>query len=284
MKIIECPRDAIQGIKKFIPTSEKIELINTLLKVGYDTIDFGSFVSHTAIPQLKDTEDVLEAIDLSNTNTKLLVIVGNTYGCEIASKYEKITYIGFPFSISPTFLQKNINSTISKTIVTLNKLLNICTKDKKTLVVYMSMGFGNPYEDAWSIELVEEWIDILNKLGVKIISISDTIGISTSDDIYSMFSYVIPKYKDIEFGFHLHTNDLLWYDQVDYAYKAGCRRFDSVLDGIGGCPLSGYEMTGNLKTRNLVKYLRDNEVEIGIDQILLEEAYKKAVSVYSNIE
>jgi len=279
IKIIECPRDAIQGIKKFIPTEEKIKYTQDLLNLGFDTIDFGSFVSPKAIPQMKDTEEVLEALDLSNTNTKLLAIVANTYGAEKAAQYDKISYLGFPFSISQSFLEKNINSNMSKSLLTLSKMLDICDKHNKELVVYISMGFGNPYDDPWSVELVEDWIRVLTKLNVKIISISDTLGISNTDDISSIFSYVIPKYTDVEFGFHLHTENHNWIDRIDAAYNAGCRRFDTVVDGAGGCPLSGYEMVGNLKTCDLTDYLDDNDIEHNTKN--LDEIRIKANAFYN---
>ena len=279
IKIIECPRDAIQGIKKFIPTEEKIKYTQELLDLGFDTIDFGSFVSHKAIPQMKDTEEVLDALDLSNSETKLLAIVANTYGAEKASQFDNISYLGFPFSISQSFLKNNINSNMSKSILTTSKILDICEKTNKELVLYISMGFGNPYGDPWNVELVEEWISVLVKLGVKIISISDTLGISNPDDISSIFSYVIPKYPDVEFGFHLHTENHNWRNRVDAAYNAGCRRFDTVIDGAGGCPLSGYEMVGNLKTCDMTDYLDDNEISHNIKN--LDDIKIKATKYYN---
>ncbi len=284
VKIIECPRDAMQGIINFIPTQLKIDYINSLLKVGYDTIDFGSFVSPRAIPQLKDTADVLEGLDLSMTDTKLLAIVANTIGGDIAASFDKITYLGFPFSISPTFLKKNINSTIARSLVTTNKLLNICRKNKKTLVVYISMAFGNPYGDKWSMEIVEEWVDILSKLGVEVIALSDTTGDSIPDSVYSLFSKLIPLYPNVEFGFHLHTTVDSWFEKVDAAYKGGCRRFDTVLNGIGGCPMSGKEMVGNLKTTNLFKYLEYQNYKSDIDKDAFSEAFVKAMSVFPTFE
>jgi len=284
VKIIECPRDAMQGIINFIPTQKKIDYINALLKVGYHTIDFGSFVSPRAIPQLKDTAEVLDGLDLSRTNTKLLAIVANTIGGNIAAGFDKITYLGFPFSISPTFLKNNINSTIARSLVTTNKLLNICRENKKTLVVYISMAFGNPYGDKWSIEIVEEWVDILSKLGVEIIALSDTTGDSVPDSVYSLFSNLIPRYPNVEFGFHLHTTPDSWFEKVDAAYKGGCRRFDTVLNGIGGCPMSGKELVGNLKTSNLFKYLEYQNYKSDIDKEAFSEAFVKAMSVFPTFE
>jgi hydroxymethylglutaryl-CoA lyase len=284
IKIIECPRDGMQGINKFIPTEQKIEYLNTLLKVGFDTIDFGSFVSPRAIPQLKDTAEVIAGLDMQNTKSKLLAIVANTIGGEIASKFDEITYLGFPFSISPSFLRKNINSTIAKSIVTTNKLLNICEKNHKILVVYISMAFGNPYGDKWNSEIVEEWVDILSKLGVKIIALSDTTGDSKPENIYSIFADIIPKYRKIEFGFHLHTTESTWYEKVDAAFKAGCRRFDTVLNGIGGCPMSGKEMIANLKTSNLFEYLDSKNRDYGIDKDAFNAAYVKAMKTFPSFE
>ncbi len=284
IKIIECPRDAMQGITRFIPTQTKIDYHNALLQVGYDTLDFGSFVSPRAIPQLKDTAEVLEGLDLSNTKTKLSVIVANTIGGEIASSFDKISYLGFPFSISPTFLKNNINSTIARSVVTTNKLLNICAKQNKSLIVYISMAFGNPYGDKWSVEFVEEWVDILSKLGVRIIALSDTTGDSTADSVFSIFSDLIPRYPEVEFGFHLHTARNTWFEKVNAAYNGGCRRFDTVINGIGGCPLSGREMIGNLKTSNLLKYLDQQKCEAKINKEAFSAAYVKAMSVFPNFD
>jgi len=284
IKIIECPRDAMQGITKFIPTQVKIDYLNSLLKVGYDTLDFGSFVSPRAIPQLKDSAEVLKGLDLSNSKTKLLAIVANTIGGEIAANFEKISYLGFPFSISPTFLKNNINSTIARSIVTTNKLLNICEKNNKTLVVYISMAFGNPYGDKWSVEIVEEWVDILSKLGVKVIALSDTTGDSVPENIYSIFSDLIPQYPNVEFGFHLHTTKSTWFEKVDAAYKAGCNRFDTVLNGIGGCPMSGKEMVGNLMTSNLFKYLEHKGCKSDINKEAFSDAFIKAMSVFPTFD
>jgi len=282
IKIIECPRDAMQGIQQFIPTEKKIDYINSLLKVGFDTIDFGSFVSPRAVPQMKDTAEVLDKLDLSSSSSKLLAIIGNTVGGEIASQYEKITYLGFPFSISPTFLKNNINSTIARSLVTTNRLLNLCEKRNKTLVVYISMAFGNPYGDFWNTEIVEEWVDILSKLGVKIIALSDTVGISSPEIIHDLFSTLIPKYPNVEFGFHLHTAPNAWRERIASAFEAGCRRFDTVLNGIGGCPMSGMEMIGNLKTSYLFSYLEDNNHKLNdIDKAAFADAYMKASKVFT---
>lgn len=285
VKIIECPRDAMQGISQFIPTKQKIEYINSLLKVGFDTIDFGSFVSPRAIPQLKDTAEVVENIKFANTKTKLLAIVANTIGGEIASRFDPITYLGFPFSISPTFLRKNINSTIAKSIVTVNKLLNICEKRHKVLVVYISMAFGNPYGDQWNAEIVEEWVDILSKLGVKIIALSDTTGDSSPESISTIFTDVVPYYPRIEFGFHLHTTFSTWHNKVEAAYRSGCRRFDTVLNGMGGCPMSGKELVANLKTSNMFEFLKDkNDLPESINIKEFTNSFIKAMEIFPSFK
>lgn len=285
VKIIECPRDAMQGISQFIPTKQKIEYINSLLKVGFDTIDFGSFVSPRAIPQLKDTAEVVENIKFANTKTKLLAIVANTIGGEIASRFDPITYLGFPFSISPTFLRKNINSTIAKSIVTVNKLLNICEKRHKVLVVYISMAFGNPYGDQWNAEIVEEWVDILSKLGVKIIALSDTTGDSSPESISTIFTDVVPYYPRIEFGFHLHTTFSTWHNKVEAAYRSGCRRFDTVLNGMGGCPMSGKELVANLKTSNIFEFLKDkNDLPESINIKEFTNSFIKAMEIFPSFK
>ena len=274
----------MQGINVFIPTQVKIDYLNALLKVGFHTLDFGSFVSPKAIPQLKDTAHVLEGLNLSETNTKLLAIVANVKGAEIAASYDKITYLGFPFSISPTFLKKNINSTIARSLVTANKLLNICQVNNKILVVYISMAFGNPYGDRWNVGFVKDWVDILNKLGVKIIALSDTTGDSNPENIYTLFSDLIPKYPGIEFGFHLHTSQSTCLEKVDAAHRGGCRRFDTVLNGIGGCPMSGKEMIANLKTSNLFKYLENNSYKPDINKEAFSNAFIKAMSVFPTFD
>ena len=280
IKIIECPRDAMQGITRFIPTKQKAAYINALLKVGFDTVDFGSFVSPRAIPQMKDTGEVLKLIDMPNAKSKLLAIVANTIGGQLASQYDEITYLGFPFSISPTFLRKNINSTIARSIVTVNRLLDICERHHKILVVYISMAFGNPYGDKWSTEMVLEWVDILVKLGVKIIALSDTTGDSVPETIYSCFSETIPRYHGVEFGLHLHTTPATWREKVEAAFNAGCRRFDTVLNGMGGCPMSGKEMIANLKTSDLFQFLEEKKCKCDIDIKAFQLAYKEALKTF----
>ena len=273
MKIIECPRDGLQGIKEFIPTEKKIEYLNLLLDIGFDTLDFGSFVSPKAIPQMKDTSEIVDKLDLSKTNTKLLTIVANVRGANDASKFEQIQYLGFPFSISNTFLERNINSNISKSYNTAIEILNIAEKINKEVVVYLSMGVGNPYGDYWDIDILDKYIELLRYDGVKIIALSDTIGISTPQQIFDVFNHVIPKYDDIEFGFHLHTRKGEEYCRLNTAYYAGCRRFDTVIGGLGGCPaaLSG-EIISNLETKTFVNFCNKENIELDIDLSKLDVA------------
>ncbi|MBL4736422.1 MAG: hydroxymethylglutaryl-CoA lyase [Flavobacteriales bacterium] len=281
VKIIECPRDAMQGLPDFIPTDTKADYINELLKVGFDTIDFGSFVSPKAIPQLKDTAEVVEKLDLSNTDTKLLSIVGNSRGARQACSFEQISYLGYPHSISPTFLKRNINSDKAGSLQRVEEMLDLCAKAGKELVVYMTMGFGNPYGDPWNVDIVEQATDDLYNLGVRIIPLSDTTGVSTLDGIEGCFSRVIPKYPDVEFGFHLHTTYLDWYGQISAAYMNGCRRFDTVMLGLGGCPMADDDdLTGNMKTVNLKEYCEEKNIDTGLNKDAFEKAYIKSLQIF----
>lgn len=281
LKIIECPRDAMQGIAPFIPTQKKADYINALLKVGFDTIDFGSFVSPKAIPQLRDTAKVVSMLDMSQTTTKLLSVVGNLRGAKDAVEFDEITYLGFPFSISETFLKRNLNSSIEKSTQTVSELLNICDKKKKELVVYVSMGFGNPYGDPYNTDIVCEYVDKLSKMGVKIIPLSDTIGSSKVPLITNLFSGLIPEFPEIEFGFHLHTSVRHWYRKVNAAYKSGCRRFDTVINGLGGCPMAEEDkLVGNLRTSNLLEYLESIGASTNIDEEAFLQAYMKALKTF----
>jgi len=238
IKLIECPRDAMQGIKDFIPTETKVQYIQSLLRVGFDTIDFGSFVSPKAIPQMVDTAEVLAQLDLTKTKSKLLAIVANVRGAEAASKHQEIKYLGYPFSISENFQMRNTHKTIAQSIETLQEILNIATATNKEVVAYLSMGFGNPYGDPWNVDIVGEWTERLSDMGVKILSLSDTVGSSTPDIITYLFSNLIKKYPEIEFGAHLHTTPTTWHEKVDAAFKAGCKRFDGAIQGFGGCPMA----------------------------------------------
>jgi len=279
MKIIECPRDAMQGIDEFIPTEKKIRYINQLLKVGFDTIDFGSFVSAKAIPQLRDTAEVLGGLDLTSTSSKLLAIVANTRGAEEASKYEAIQYLGFPLSISETFQQRNTNKSITEALETLNDIQQICTATHKKQVVYISMGFGNPYNDPYDVEVVGQFVDILNTLGVTIISLADTIGVSMPDQITYLFESLSKKFPAVELGAHLHSNPKFAREKIDAAYKAGCKRFDGAIKGFGGCPMAKDELVGNLATEAILSYLQEKDAITGINQ----EAFLQALILADEI-
>lgn len=280
VKIIECPRDAMQGIKPFIPTKLKITYIQSLLRVGFDTIDFGSFVSPKAIPQMQDTAEVLAGLDLSATKSKLLAIIANTQGAEAAAKHKEIQYLGFPFSISENFQMRNTHKTIAQSIVTLQEILEIAHKADKEVVAYMSMGFGNPYGDPWNVEIVGEWTQKLAAMGVTILSLSDTVGSSAPDVIDYLFRNLIPAFPDIEFGAHLHTTPDKWHEKVDAAYKAGCRRFDGAIQGFGGCPMAADALTGNMPTEKLLSYLTAVKADHGLNSLSFESAYNEASKVF----
>ena len=281
VKIIECPRDAMQGIKShFISTEKKALYINSLLKVGFDTIDFGSFVSPKAIPQMRDTAAVLSKLDLSRTESKLLAIIANVRGANDASQFEEIDYLGYPFSISENFQMRNTHKTIEESIETLYSILNIADKSKKEVVAYLSMGFGNPYGDPWDVEIVAKWTEKLSSMGVKIFSLSDTIGSSTPQVIDYLFSNLISHYKNIEFGAHLHSTPDKWHEKVDAAYKAGCNRFDGAIKGYGGCPMAKDGLTGNMPTEKLLSYFTTHKADINIKPMSFESAYNKALEVF----
>ena len=283
VKIVECPRDAMQGLPEFIETKVKAAYINSLLKVGFDTIDFGSFVSPAAIPQLRDTEQVLGMIDKGESATRLLSIIANIRGAEKAASFDLVDCLGYPHSVSPSFLKKNINSNTEKSLDTISEMLEICDKQNKELVVYLSMGFGNPYNDEWSVDIVEDSVGQLSELGVTSIPLSDTIGVSKPEHIANTFARVIGAYPDIEFGFHLHTNLTDWYDQIDAAYKNGCRRFDTVILGLGGCPMAEqHDLAGNMKTVNLIEYLEEQGETADINKNAFEDAYIKSLVTFHN--
>jgi len=282
VKLIECPRDAMQGIKShFIPTEAKAQYINALLRVGFDTIDFGSFVSPKAIPQMRDTAQVLSKLDLSKTASKLLAIVANVRGAEDASKFDEINYLGYPFSISENFQMRNTGKTISESIIALDKILTIASKSNKETVAYLSMGFGNPYGDPWNVDIVAEWTAKLASMGVQIISLSDTIGSSTPEIIAYLFSNLIPLYPAIEFGAHLHTTPNKWFEKVDAAYKAGCNRFDGAIKGYGGCPMAKDELIGNMPTEKLVSYFNQQKAYTNISAMSFESAYNEALKIFT---
>lgn len=280
IKIIECPRDAMQGIKAFIPTKNKIDYIQSLLRIGYDTIDFGSFVSPKAIPQMQDTAEVLAGLDLSSTQSKLLAIIANTQGAQLASQHAEIQYLGYPFSISENFQMRNTHKTIAESIITLQEILNIADASNKEVVAYLSMGFGNPYGDPWNVEIVGEWTEKLAGMGVKILSLSDTVGSSTPDVIDYLFANLIPKYPQIEFGAHLHTTPDKWFEKIDAAYKAGCKRFDGAIQGFGGCPMAKDDLTGNMPTERLLSYFTANKADTNMHPISFESAYNEATKLF----
>lgn len=281
VKIIECPRDAMQGIKDFIPTEKKVQYIQSLLRVGFDTIDFGSFVSAKAIPQMQDTAEVLAKLDLSKTQSKLLAIIANTQGAENASIHPEIQYLGFPFSISENFQMRNTHKTIAESLVTLDEILNIADKSNKEVVTYISMGFGNPYGDPWNVEIVGEWTEKLANMGVKILSLSDTVGSSTPEVIDYLFSNLISKYPNIEFGAHLHTTPDKWFEKVDAAYKAGCRRFDGAIQGFGGCPMAKDDLTGNMPTEKMLSYFTTVKADTNLNPMSFESAYNEALKIFT---
>ncbi len=281
VKIIECPRDAMQGIKEFIPTEKKVQYIQSLLRCGFDTIDFGSFVSPKAIPQMVDTAEVLSRLDLSDTKSKLLAIIANVRGANDAVQHEAIDYLGYPFSISENFQMRNTHKTIAESVTTLQEILNIADKANKEVVAYLSMGFGNPYGDPWDVDIVGEWTEKLSRMGAKILSLSDTVGTSTPKIIEYLFSNLILKYPDIEFGAHLHTTPTTWFEKVDAAYKAGCRRFDGAIQGFGGCPMAKDELTGNMPTERMVSYFTTVKADTNVRPLSFESSYNEATKIFS---
>jgi len=275
IKLIECPRDAMQGMHTFIPTEVKARYINQLLKVGFDTIDFGSFVSPKAIPQMRDTGEVLAKLDLSATKSKLLAIVANKRGADDAAVFEEITYLGYPFSISETFQIRNTHATIAESLDRVKDIQEVCVKYNKKLVIYISMGFGNPYGDPWNVDIAQKWVDELAHLGIRTLALSDTIGVSNPESISYLFSNLIPPYPDVEFGAHLHTTPTTWREKVEAAYESGCRRFDAAVRGYGGCPMAKDELTGNMPTENLIYYFD----EIGVDADINQSAFLRAMGM-----
>lgn len=280
MKLIECPRDAMQGLNEFIPTDKKADYLNQLLKVGFDTIDFGSFVSAKAIPQLRDTVDVLKKLDLSASKSKLLAIVANTRGAEEASQWNEITYLGFPLSISETFQQRNTNKSISEALKAIEEIQNICKRKNKTLVTYISMGFGNPYSDPYDVGIVEHFTDLLSRLEVKIISLADTIGVSKPDQIQYLFKTLAPKFPSIEFGAHLHSSPAKATEKIEAAYLSGCQRFDGAIKGFGGCPMAEDELVGNLATETILAYLESKKALPDVDQVEFSKSLSMADSIF----
>ncbi|SDS88614.1 hydroxymethylglutaryl-CoA lyase [Maribacter dokdonensis] len=281
IKIVECPRDAMQGIKKFIPTDEKVRYLQSLLGCGFDTLDFGSFVSPKAIPQMVDTAEVLSKLDLSKTKSKLLSIVANVRGAEDAVTHAEVDYLGFPFSISENFQMRNTHKTIAQSVETLQEIFNIADAANKEVVTYISMGFGNPYGDPWNVDIVGEWTERLAKMGAKILSLSDTVGSSDPETISYLFSNLIPKYPNIEFGAHLHTTPTKWHEKVAAAYGSGCKRFDGAIQGFGGCPMAKDDLTGNMPTEKMLSYFTSQKVVTGVNAMTFEAAYNKATELFS---
>jgi hydroxymethylglutaryl-CoA lyase len=280
IKLIECPRDAMQGWKTFIPTEKKVEYINSLLKVGFDTIDFGSFVSPKAIPQMVDTAEVLRNLELGNSQSKLLAIVANLRGAEEASVYDAISYLGFPFSVSETFQQRNTNSSIQQSLERLEEMQNLCIKTGKKLVSYISMGFGNPYGDPYSEEIVFEWVNKIVALDIEIISLADTVGIATEEQVYDMTSYLVESLPGIEIGVHLHSTPDNWKKKLEAAAKAGCKRFDGALKGIGGCPMADDELVGNMNSELMIQYFKEQQMPLALDEVALKESLRVASEIF----
>ena len=272
IKLTECPRDAMQGLHEFVPTELKAAYINLLLQVGFDTIDFGSFVSAKAIPQMQDTAAVLEKLDLSSTRSKLLAIVANYRGAEEAAEHPQITYLGFPFSISETFQRRNANSGINEAFDIVKKIKELCSDTSQDLLVYLSMGFGNPYGDAWNIELVQQWTEKLVAENINVIALADTIGMATAEQISEIYPSLTNQFPNTEFGIHLHATPDAWHDKIEAAYQSGCKRFDTALKGYGGCPMAKDELTGNIATENLISYLQSQNESLELNYDKFREA------------
>lgn len=277
--LVECPRDAMQGWKTFIPTEKKIAYLNALLQVGFDTLDFGSFVSPKAIPQLADTREVLAGLDLSGSTTKLLAIVANQRGAQEAVAYEQIKYLGFPFSLSPTFQQRNTNSTLAEAVERVDAIQSLCLRNKKELVLYLSMGFGNPYGDAYNEEVLLHWAGEMAAKGIRIISLADTVGVATPEQISFALGALIPQYPEVQFGVHLHSAPHNWQPKVQAAYDAGCMRFDGALKGIGGCPMAGNELIGNMDTEWLLAFFKEQGMDTNVNQ----EAFRQSGQIANQV-
>jgi len=281
MTLIECPRDAMQGWGHFIPTAEKINYLNALLKVGFDVLDFGSFVSAKAIPQLADTKQVIPGLDMSSSRTKLLAIIANTKGAEDAVHYDEITYLGFPFSISETFQLRNTNKTIAQSLMQVEEIQNLCAKRGKELVIYISMGFGNPYGDDYNAEVAINWVRTLSGLGIRTIAMADTVGVANPANITYIFDQLIPEFKDIHIGAHFHSAPDKWEEKIQSAYNAGCTRFDSAMKGIGGCPMAEDELVGNIATENIIAWCEQNNILLNINKDAFADAWQIAGRIFT---
>lgn len=281
IKLIECPRDAMQGIKEMIPTQLKADYINAILKVGFDTIDFGSFVSPKAIPQMQDTADVLKKLDLSSTKSKLLAIIANARGAQDAVVFDEIKYLGFPFSISETFQQRNTNSSIAESLLRVEEIQSLCVKNNKELVVYISMAFGNPYNDEWSSEIAMNWAAKLHSMGIRIIALADTTGVSNPENISYLFKHLIPAFKDVEFGAHLHSTKENSIEKIKAAAENGCLRYDAAIHGFGGCPMAKDDLTGNIATEDVVTYFNSISTDLGLNNDALFAAYEKSWEIFN---
>jgi hydroxymethylglutaryl-CoA lyase len=281
IKITECPRDAMQGIKQQIPTQLKVDYINQLLKVGFDTIDFGSFVSPKAIPQMQDTAEVLDSLDLTAGNSKLLAIIANKRGAEDALKFEEITYLGFPFSISETFQQRNANASIEESLERVKEIQNLCLKHNKKLLIYISMAFGNPYGDVWHGDIAIDWCKKLTALGITNLSLADTTGSSNPQSIRQLFSALLPELKDVELGAHLHSTKEKAQEKIKAAYESGCRSFDVAIHGFGGCPMAAEELTGNIATEDLETFISTNKLEMKLNKKQLETSYTESWKIFN---
>lgn len=278
--LVECPRDAMQGWEHFIPTSHKVEYLNALLKVGFDVLDFGSFVSAKAIPQLADTKEVIPQLDLSNTNTQLLAIIANTRGAEEAIVYDEIKYLGFPFSISETFQLRNTNKTIAASLQQVEEIQSLCIKKNKELVIYISMGFGNPYGDPYNAEVAIDWVGKLAELGIKTIAMADTVGVAQPATIEYIYKHLVTEFKDIHIGAHFHSTPDTWKEKIQAAYDNGCVRFDSALKGIGGCPMAEDELVGNIATENIIDWCNNNNIPLGLDKQAFATAWQIAGEIF----
>jgi len=284
LKIIECPRDAMQGLHQFVPTELKARYINSLLKVGFDTIDFGSFVSPKSIPQMSDTAEVMKLLNLDSTSSKLLAIVANKRGAIDAVQFDEIAYLGYPFSVSETLQLRNTNATIEESLNRVAEIQDLCMASNRKMVVYLSMGFGNPYGDPWNVEIVQHWVNHLAEMDIRIMALSDTIGVSNPENITYLFSNLIPPYPDVEFGAHLHTQPHNWREKVEAAYKSGCRRFDAAMKGYGGCPMAKDELTGNMPTENMVSYFQEVNAETGLNMKAFGQSMELVPEVFTGRE